>query len=356
MPFLFIGTTGNHAGQSLLTWAMARRLVEKGLNVGFMKPFGTQPVRIKGSWTDWDVFLLTEVLNLQEPLERICPYLASEDTWRQKRPEEILTEFKVLAQELSMGKDILLIMGSQHIFFNETPRPVPDTSLITALETDIILVNRYLQGSTSRYSILSVCSLLKEKVKGVILNRVPPENLHEIRSQMIPSFARKGIPITTALPEVPVLSFRTLWDIREVLDGKLVSGEENLGKPVGGMTVGSADLKGELLLFKRVYNKIILLEPSSIGTGVEAPEADRSIAGILLTGGRHPAPQVLRAAKETNISLMLVKEDTFSALERLEQHPTRISPKDEAKVRHFTGLLDRDSALDRLLQSLSLLP
>jgi len=161
MPYLFIGSTGSHAGQSLLTWAIARRFAEKGLNVGFMKPFGTQPVRVKGFWTDQDAFLLKEALNLQEPFERICPYLVSEEAWRQKGTEEILEEFKTLAQELSMGKDVLLIVGSQHIFFDESLWPVPDTSLITMLHTDIMLVNRYLRSSTSLYSILSVCSLLR---------------------------------------------------------------------------------------------------------------------------------------------------------------------------------------------------
>ena len=84
MSFLFTGTTGDHAGHSLITWAIARRLVEKGLSVGFMKPFGTHPVNMEGLWTDRDVFLFKEVLNLQEPFNRICPYLLSEETWGNK--------------------------------------------------------------------------------------------------------------------------------------------------------------------------------------------------------------------------------------------------------------------------------
>jgi len=72
MSFLFIGSTGNHAGMSLLTWAIARRLVERGLNVGFMKPFGTQPVRIDGVWTDHDAFLLKEALNIPDDVRFIA--------------------------------------------------------------------------------------------------------------------------------------------------------------------------------------------------------------------------------------------------------------------------------------------
>ena len=353
MSFLFIGSTGNHAGMSLLTWVMAQRLVEKGLNVGFMKPFGTQPVHIDGGWTDSDASLLKEVLNLQDPFERICPYLVSEDSWREKNKEVIVEELKVLAQELSSEKDVLLIMGTQHIFFDDPICPIPDTSLINALQSETILINRYQQSSTSLYSILSVSSLLKERLKGVLLNRVSPEMLESITNQTIPSLSQRGIPMMTAVPEDPVLSSQTLGDIKETLGGKILCEEESLGKPIGGMTVSSADLDGALLIFRRVYNKIVLLEPSLPDT--ETGAAPRAVAGILLTGGRTPPTQAVKACEEARVPLILVEDDSFSAQERLEQHPPRLSPKDETKMRYFTEFLDRNGALDTLLQSLGLL-
>ena len=335
---------------SLLTWAITQRLVEKGLNVAFMKPFGTQSVRVDGVWTDSDAFLLKEALNLQEPFERICPYLVSEDSWREKEKALIIEELRCLAQELSSKNDILVIMGNQHIFFDESLCPVPDTSLINALQSDTILVNRYQQPSSSLYSILSVFSLLKERLKSVLLNRVSPEILEDITDRIIPSLSHRGVPIMTAVPEDPVLSFQTLGDIKETLGGKILYEEESLGKPIGGITVSSADLEGELLIFRRVYNKIILLEPSS--PDMEAGASPRAVAGILLTGGRTPPPQAVKACEEAHVPLILVEEDTFSTQERLEQHPPRLSPKDEIKMLHFTELLDCNGALDTLLQSL----
>jgi BioD-like phosphotransacetylase family protein len=353
MSLLFIGSTGNHAGKSLLTWAIAQRLAEKGLNVGFMKPFGTLPVRIDGVWTDPDALLLKEALNLREPFERICPYLVSEDGWREKDKGVIIEELKVLVQELSSEKDILLIMGTQNIFFDESLFPVPDTTLINTLPSDAILVDRYQQPSTSLYSILSISSLLKERLKGVLLNRVPPEMLKSITDQTMPSLSQKGIPVMAAVPEDPGLSFQTLGDIMATLNGKILCEEESLGNPIGGMTVSSADLEGELRIFRRVYNKIVLLEPSlpDVNTG----GASRTVAGILLTGGRTPPPQVVKACEEARVPLILVEEDTFSAQEHLEQHPPRLSPRDKNKMRYFTELLDRNGALDTLLQSLGLL-
>jgi len=117
------------------------------------------------------------------------------------------------------------------------------------------------------------------------------------------------------------------------------------------MTVGNTDLKDELLVFKRVYNKIILLKPFSQDHQINEAVVRRSITGILLTGGRNPPPQLLQAAKEANVALILVKEDSFAALERLKKRPPGLSPRDDAKARRFTALLDRGGAFDKLIQS-----
>lgn len=356
MPFLFIGSTGDHAGQSLMAWSIALRLAEKGLRVGFMKPFGTQSIRVNDRWTDHDAFLFKRILKLREPLAQICPYLLPEQTCREKPAEKILKEMNSLARELSMGKDILLIMGSRHIFYDETICPVPDISVIKELGADSLLIDRFRKTSRSLYSVLLIRSMLKEEIKGVILNRVPAEKLAEVQNTILPSLSEKGIPVTIPLPEDPLLSFRSLREIGEILDGEFLYGGENRRQPVGSMTVGPTDLTEELRLFKRVYNKIILLRPFFRDRHKDGPPARRSIAGILLTGGRTPPPQVLQAAKDAGVPLVLVKADTFSALERLEQTPPRLSIRDEDKVRRFTALLDDGGMFERLIQSLGLLP
>jgi hypothetical protein len=348
MPFLFVGSTGDRAGHSLIAWAIARRLVEKGISVGFIKPFGTDPVHMHGQWTDQDAFLFKEALKLSEPLERICPYLVSDETWRRKGNDEILEELKTLAGEVSEAKDVVLILGSKHIFFDDAACPVPDVTLIPELNAEFILVHRYRKVSKAIYSILSVSSLLRERIRGIVLNRVPPEEIRDIQTRLVPSLREKGIPIVAALPEDPVLSFRSLREVGEVLEGQWLWGEK-LERPVGAMTVGATDLTEALLIFKRAYNKIILLEPT---TNNADATASRPVVGIVLTGGRSPAPQLLQAAKRANVALLLVKQDTFPALERLEQSTSHLSPGDDVKVRHIIDLMDHEGALNRLLESI----
>jgi BioD-like phosphotransacetylase family protein len=356
MALLFIGSTGDQAGQTLVVWAIVRRLLEKGYRLGFLKPFGTQPVNSDGFWTDHDALLFKTVLNLEAPLDRICPYLLTDESWRQKEPSQVLKECKELSASLSEGKDVLVIMGSRHIFFDDTSWPVPDMSLVTELMADFVLVNRFRKGSNSIYSILFAYSLLKDLLKGVIINRVVPQKLREVRDQLIPSLSNKGIQTVSAVAEDPVLSLWSLREIKDVLHGEVLWGEEHLDRPVGRMTIGSTPLRGGSLLFKRVYNKIVFLDGLPFDRETEPSVSSESIAGIVLTSGTKPPPQIVEAAAAEKIPLLLVKEDAFAVRERLEKNPHNLSYKDESKVFHFTELMDQDGSLDRLLRQIRTLP
>jgi uncharacterized protein len=353
MLFLFVGSTGDEAGHTLVTWAIARGLVERGLKVGFVKPVGTHPVQVNGVWTDHDALLFKEALNLPESLSEICPHPLSDDSWKEMGSPEILMDLKGFLQKVSVGKDVLIIMGSRHVFFDDATGPLPDSSFIPALKADFILVHRPRKISKSIYSILSIYSLLKDNIRGIVFNRVPAADLPSLRERVLPSLIQKGVPATTALPDDPFLSYRSLREIGEVLKAQVLCGEGSLEQPIASMTVGSADLSGGLLIFKRAYNKIVLLAPGLQGKENGALQG-RPVAGILLTGGRQPAPQLLHASEKAGIPLLLVQDDTFAALERLEQSPSLLSSRDELKVRRFTELMGQDHALHRLLERLRL--
>ena len=344
MSYLFISSTGDHAGQSIVACAVALRLLEKKIKPGIFKPFGTGLVRIDDMWTDPDAQLFKEILNLEDPLEMICPYLISEKVETLHGPVEILEKIEFLAHELLKEKDIVLILGSKHIFFDDAPYSLPDISLMSELNADLVLIHRYRQTSTTLYSILSVHSLLKDRVKGVVINRVPPDQVSDVKEQVLPALSKNGISNIAVLPEEPFLLLRSIEEIREMLDGKIICGDEYLDRLVGGITVGMPGMDKGLMIFKRIYNKIVLLEPST---------TSRKIAGILLTGNREPPRQVLEAARKSQIPLILIKEDSFVAKEQLEKSVASLSPGDVKKILHFMSMMDSDDFLNRLIGTLS---
>lgn len=349
MPFLYIGSTGDHAGYSLLLWALADRLQEEGRRVGFFKPFGSDPVRLEGSWADRHALLFKEVLGLSAPPGLLCPFVLCEDYWKSSTADSLLDRILAIARDLEREADVLLVMGARHIFNDDEFLPVPEISLISALNADAIFVHRYKTAAKAVYSALSITSLLPDRMRGFLINRVPPDAMEEVRARVIPSLMGSGVPVGGAVAEDARLLFKRIGEIREITRGEILCGEEGMDAPVGGVTVGSKDLLGNLRAFKRTYNKLVLLKPDSEDPHRD-PAAPRPIAGIILTGGRRPPDALIRAAREAHLPLLAVDIDTFETHSRLERDASTLSSRDTDKVHRFTEHLDRDGILNRLLR------
>ena len=340
---IFIGSTGDHAGLTLVIWAIIRRLLDKKYSPGFFKPFGTSGLNDTG--IDHDALLFKEVLDIEEPVEMFCPYSVSEDEKIQDNQKQVLEKIKYSLSTFFKDKNILLIAGSKEIFSDSTPKVMGDMTLLTEINTDIILVHRFQKISSSMYSILSIHSLLKDRLKGIVINRVSSGQLKNVEDKIIPLLQQKGISNITVLPEDPFLSMVSIRKIITILGGKIIYGKEYLDRPVNRLTVGASFLNKEMNIFKRVYNKIILLGPSS-GT----PE----VAGIILTGNRKIPDKVLEIARQHKISLVSVENSTFNTWDLLENNLSRLSFGDEKKVIRFMEMMDHNDFLNNLIKSLGI--
>ena len=110
MPPIFLSSTGDHAGLSLITLTLSRKFQAKGLNVGFIKPFGTHAVIRSGTLIDKDALLFKEILSLEEPLETINPFPVIEETTSVDQ-KAIIEKIKSILKNLSEHKDLVLVMG-----------------------------------------------------------------------------------------------------------------------------------------------------------------------------------------------------------------------------------------------------
>ena len=348
MPFLFVGSTGDKAGHSIITWALARALLDRGLRVGFFKPFGTSSIQDGEIPSDADAVLFKKVLALEANLELICPYPLAPDIQAAFVPDDIHSEIASLAEVLARGNDILLIMGSTHMFLDDASHPAPDISVIDRLKTDLVVVHRFRKPSTTRYSLLSIGSLLKRRLKGIIINRIPSSDFNEAETSLAPSLTAHGMPITALLPEYPHLAFQSVAEAARVVDGEVLLGGELLDTAVGAMTVGTSVLPPPLALFKRVHNKLILLKPDDSGL------KSGQVAGVIITGGGKPGAGVAEAARKAGVPLITARSDTFACIERIEKNAGTLSYHHEQKVRGLTGIIEKGGGIERLLSSLGL--
>lgn len=342
MPFIFISSTGNRAGKSLLAWAVSQRLTEMGKKTGYFKPFSTKPVLINNQWTDSDAVLFKETLNIGEPLDMICPNIVFNNP---EGSPALIHEITASADKLKNSRDVLIISGAKHAFCNDLTCSIPDANIISEINAGLVLIHRFKKVPTTLYSLLSISSLLKNNIRGIVINRVPHDFVDDITNSVIPVLKNAGISNITVLSEDPLLSCWNLREICSLLNGRILYGEEYLERRVFKMTVGTSDLNDDLKIMKRVYNKIIFSGP---------PGTTPVVSGILLTGSRMPPDQVIEAARKSMTPLIIVKQDSFSALEQIEKASPFLSPSNTDKLFHFIKQLDRDNFLDRLINSLDL--
>lgn len=352
MRVIFVGSTGNQPGQTLATWALTVRLKEKGLKVGFFKPYGLLPGMVPsaaGPLCDADVLLMRETLDLPEPHEVLCPIAVSENavpTGLADSGEPFREKIQRSFQQVSAGKDVVVIMGAKEIFFGGGLSGLSDSTLVKEFNASVLLVDRYEKDHMTLYSLLSLNSFLDGRVKSAILNHVPPDKMDHVKKRVIPFLQEKGLKSITAVPQDPILEAKTVYSIAGIVGGEIIGSSEKEGNLVETSTIGSKHLEGSLSIFKQVYNKIILIGLSP-GEGAERP-----VAGIILTGGKFPSEILLRVARERSIPVILTAADTFQAMEKLEKAKPPMGKKDEFRIQRFLRLIDREAGGDRWVEAL----
>jgi BioD-like phosphotransacetylase family protein len=351
MQAIFIGSTGGEPGQTLATWALAIRLKEKGLKVGFFKPYGLLPdlSTSAGALCDSDVLLIKEVLGLLEPVEALCPVMLTEKSIPELSGgpgKEVIEKIKKAFLQAAEGKDVMLIMGAKEIFFGDGLSGLSDSVLVKLFDASVLLVDRYQRDNMTLYSLLSLNSFLDGRVKSAIINHVSLDKMDHVRAKVIPFLMEKGLKSVAALPEDPVLAALTISTIAGLVEGHILCCPEGRGNLVANFTIGSKSLTDSLAIFKQVYNKIILVGLSPPG------QMEKSPAGIILTGGKSPAEAVLRVAQDRSLPLILTKADTFQAMERLEKAKASLGLKDEFKARQFLNLIDQEMRGDPWVEAL----
>lgn len=354
MHALFIGSTGGSAGRSLTTWALAKKLKEKGLRVGFFKPYSLWPAHRSfndAQMSDPDVMLFKEVLQLKETADILCPVKLPEDMLAQvsKKEAEALWEKILLAfQEISQSKDILLVMGGKEIFWGEEISIFSDTALVKKFQATVCLVDHYQQDNLTLFSLFSLNSFLEGRVRTALLNYVPLAKMEHLKNKLIPFIQEKGIKSVVPIPEDAVLAANTVEAIAELIAGQIICGEEHKKVLIKDFTIGAKYLTGKIGIFKQVYNRVILLRLPEKNNDQEI------VGGIIITGGKKPGEILLRVAKEASLPLLLTPLDTFQTVERLEGTRPVLSAKEDFKVDRFLELIERESPNGQWLETLLL--
>jgi len=347
MKKIFISSTSVRSGQSLATWCVGEILRSQGLRIGFFKPFVTRPVSHNGRIIDEDALLMKEYFDLPEDLSFLCPVIPEEVPGDEVTREEQLIRIEECYEKVQKEKDVLIIMGSEKIFYEPDSPCLPDGILVNRFDAPVLLVDKFQNENMSMYSVLAIESFLKDKVKFVFVNQIPLEGMETAYNKLVPFFQKRGAPIIFLVPHDRILNSLTVRNIIDIIQGEVLTGEDRLENLVESTSISSSHLKGSLYLFRRIYNKIILLGLEA--NSLNAPLVSSQVTGILLTGGKTPPPIIVNTCGDLGIPLVVTPFDTFVTMERIQKQQTHITHKDVYKLKRFVQLLGGDEAIQKIV-------
>ena len=337
---LLIESTESYAGKSLICLGLGLKFQKDGFKIAYLKPLGRAPTKVGTIITDEDAVFIQDAFHLDEPLDQLCPVVVTQDLTIDAYDGKVGgLEKKVVDaySKVSRGKDIILIGGGgslhEGMLFG-----LSSVNLARDFNAKVILVDNA-EYETNVDCILKAKEGLKDNLIGIVLNRVPPYRIDFIKEKVIPFFKKRKIDVLGTIPLNPLLESVSVRELQQILNGRFLFGEEHETDLIEKFFIGAMNADKAIEYFKKFKNKAIIVggdRPDIILAALETPTSC-----VVLTGGLYPNDILLAKAEEKKIPMILVKDDTYSTVQKVDKLLGRLRVKEEKKVKLGAKLVER---------------
>ena len=227
MRELFIGSTARHAGKTLVVLGILDYWKGKGLKCGYFKPIGKNFMMKDDVRVEEDAYVIRERFSLEDDLSIMCPfYLGPQDYVDLLMGKCGDAEGRIYGayEKLRKSKDAVVVGGGKDLFDGYSVG-VSNLSFVEKGDMPVLLVDAPELGEVNLDGLTAACATLGPRLRGVILNRLPPESLDFMKKHIVPFLEGKGIRVWGLIPANPLLSSLNVGEIRDVLDHPAKGGE-----------------------------------------------------------------------------------------------------------------------------------
>jgi uncharacterized protein len=352
MATLYVASTEAYVGKSALCIALVRRMRQDGFRVGYMKPLSAAADPTADEAIDGDAAFVRQTLGLTEPMEQVAPVLLTQGV-----VERMLRGDAPYAQQafdaynaMARANDAVVIEGTAR-WSDGTLLGLSADQISDALQAPILLLLRY-HSPLIVDTALAVQRFIGDRLLGIVFNQVEEAQLSFVRGKVVPFLEEKGIPVLAVLPQDAQLGCIDVGELADYLGGQVIGRVEERARLVETLMVGAMGSESALALFGRKANKAVVtggdrsdLQLAALATSTNA---------LILTGGVRPTQAVLDRADECGATLIVLGDDTATAIERAEAAMSRVRFHQPAKLARFTALLDEHLDVTRLYDGLGL--
>ena len=357
---VYVAATRQNDGKTVTALGLLSAMKERFDEVGYIKPVGQQVTTIEGHEIDKDASLMQAVFGIDSQLTDMSPIAIpkgfTQEYIERGNPEKLRRSVQQAYLRASHGKEFMVVEGTGHAGVGSVI-DLSNAEVARLLNAPVVLVT--LGGIGRPIDEVSINKALFDnvgvKLLGVVVNKVTEKKYEKIDRLVREGFKRKGIDVLGVVPYVPSLSSPTIRQLLEDIKGELLCGEKGLDQSVGKVLVGAMPphtalefFRGdELLITPGNREDLILAAMSGCVIGISKAYCVR---GIILTGGIFPDKTILKLVRRTNIPMILVKENTYEAAQKLNNLIVKIRTEDTDKIKQARTIIKKHVDIEGILQ------
>jgi BioD-like phosphotransacetylase family protein len=353
---LYVTSTGTFSGKTALCVGLGRRMQRDGFVVGYMKPVSTTARRAEGRIVDEDALFMAEALGLREAVDVISPVTLVPSQVERVLTGEDRTDYVAhLAQAFeraSQDKQIMLLEGGASVTEGSLVG-LSATRVSQLLEAPALVVTKYASDLVID-DVLGAKALHGEAMVGAVINAVPRQRMRFVQEVVKPYLEKKGVAVYGILPQERLLLSISVNELADCLMGEILCSPDRGDELVEYLMVGAMSVDSALTYFRRKPNKAVI-------TGGDRPDIqlaalETSTKCLILTGNLRPSPIIMARAEEVGVPMILVKQDTLTAVEIIEQFFGKTRFHQEKKVQRFQEMMEERFDFEGLYIAMGLRP
>jgi dethiobiotin synthetase len=362
---IYVAATSQHVGKTTCTLGLTAALKHRGLNVGYCKPVGQEFVDLGDLKVDKDALLFSTIMGFILNPALHSPVIVGagltkaflENPAAYNFPQQIL----YAANSLRAANDVLVMEGTGHPGVGSV---IDMSNADVARLTGAGLVMVVEGGIGSTIDELNVnLALFREQevpVLGVIVNKVLPAKMEQVKYFVGKKLDKYQIPLLGALPFDKTLTHPIMDTILKAIRGTVVFHEDQLDNRIEHIVSGALVERGE---FEAQHHHLVIVHHQGLDDTIAIFEAFASqhqmqgspLSGIIIHGNGDFLPAFYQKFSRKDyidqhrIPVIATTLDTYGAALKIGKIEVKINTRTLWKADRAVDLFEQYVNIDPLL-------
>jgi hypothetical protein len=340
---IFIAATGQQCGKTTTSIALMHMARKKYRRVGFIKPLGPKPTRVRNRWVDQDAALIASIYDLEEDLPFMSPVVLQPDSTRHfldRKTDSATLERDILQAtgELESRCDFLIIEGAGHSGVGSVVG-LNNCRMAKILRAPMLMVSEAGIGKVidNVHLNLALCRQEEADLRLLLINKLIPEKRAGTMGYLERAFAGMPLKVLGGFDFSPILANPTLNHVAQLLKVPIKGDKKGRTRIAHHVHLGAAstqrvaDLLEEstLLIVTSTRNELLV----TLASLYNVPEHRPKIAGLVIPGLLPVSKVTQQILDRSHIPYM--RAETFSSAEvfsTIVNDVAKINPEDKEKI------------------------